>query len=76
MKEYTIAYNSRCYAGWSDRLGNLYGEIVETFDDQKTAERIADELNKTVGYNKCFGDYLTFYVEEMETEKDGSTDDV
>lgn len=68
MKEYTIAYNSRCCAGWSDRLGNLYGEIVETFDDQKTAERIADELNKTVGYNNCFGDYLTFYVEEMETE--------
>ena len=67
---YTIAYTSRCYAGWSDRLGNLYGEIVETFDDQKTAERIADELNKTVGYNKCFGDYLTFFVEEMATEED------
>ena len=65
MKEYTIAYNSRCYAGWSDRRGNLYGDVVETFDDQKTAERIADELNKTVGYNKCFGDYLTFFVEEM-----------
>ena len=76
MKEYTIAYNSRCYAGWSDRLGNLYGEIVETFDDQKTAERIADELNKTVGYNKCFGDYLTFFVEEMETEEDWSEEDV
>ena len=70
MKEYTIAYNSRCYAGWSDSLGNLYGEIVETFDDKKTAERIADELNKTVGYNKCFGDYLTFFVEEMATEED------
>ena len=69
MKEYTIAYNSRCYAGWSDRLGNLYGEIVETFDEQKTAERIADELNKTVGYNKCFGDYLTFYVEEMSEDE-------
>ena len=73
---YTIAYNSRCYAGWSDRLGNLYGEIVETFDDQKTAERIAEELNKTVGYEDCFGDYLTFFVEEMETEEDGSTDNV
>ena len=67
---YTIEYTSRCGAGWSDRLGNLYGEIVETFDDQKTAERIAEELNKTVGYEDCFGNYLTFYVEEMETEED------
>ena len=67
---YTIAYNSRCHAGWSDRRGNLYGEIVETFDDQKTAERIAAELNKTVGYNNCFGDYLTFYVEEISDDED------
>ena len=74
MKEYTIAYNSRCYAGWSDRQGNLYGDVVETFDDQKTAERIADELNKTVGYEDCFGDYLTFFVEEMENEEEGSKD--
>lgn len=68
MKEYTIAYNSRCYAGWSDRRGNLYGDVVETFDDKETAERVAADLNKTTGYNNCFGDYLTFYVEEMETE--------
>ena len=71
MKEYTIAYNSRCYAGWSDRQGNLYGEVVETFDDKEAAERIAEELNKTVGYEDCFGAYLTFYVEE-----EGSKDDV
>ena len=76
MKQYTIAYDSRCESGWSDSQGNLYGEIVETFDDQKTAERIADELNKTVGYNKCFGDYLTFYVEDMENEEEWSKDNV
>ena len=70
MKVYAIAYNAKCGAGWSDRRGNLYGDVVETFDDKETAERIAEELNKTVGYNKCFGDYLTFYVEEMETEED------
>ena len=69
MKEYTIAYNSRCYAGWSDRQGNLYGEVVETFDDKETADRIAEELNKTVGYEDCFGNFLTFYVEEMEAEE-------
>ena len=71
---YTIAYNANCGAGWSDSLGNLCGDVVETFDDKETAERIADELNKTVGYNKCFGDYLTFFVEEMENEEDGSED--
>ena len=67
---YTIAYNAKCGAGWSDSKGNLHGDVVETFDDKETAERIAEELNKTVGYNKCFGDYLTFYVEEMETKED------
>ena len=67
---YAIAYNARCGAGWSDSQGNLCGDVVETFDDQKTAERIADELNKTVGYNKCFGDYLTFYVEEISDDED------
>ena len=70
MKAYTIAYNARCESGWSDRRGNLYGEVVETFDDKETAERVAAELNKDVGYNNCFGDYLTFYVEEMEIEED------
>ena len=70
MKEYTIAYNSRCYAGWSDRRGNLYGEVVETFDNQETAESIAADLNKTVGYEDCFGNYLAFYAEEMEIEED------
>lgn len=69
MKEYTIAYNARCESGWSDRRGNLYGDIVETFDDEETAERIAAELNKTVGYSNYFGDYLTFYVEELKTEE-------
>ena len=64
---YTIAYNARCGAGWSDSKGNLYGEVVETFDDKETAELIAADLNKTIGYQNCFGDYLTFYVEEMET---------
>lgn len=70
MKEYTIAYNARCESGWADRRGNLYGEIIETFDDKETAERIAADLSKTVGYDNCFGDYLTFYVEEMENEED------
>ena len=73
---YTIAYNAKCGAGWSDSKGNLCGDVVETFDDQKTAERIAAELNKTVGYEDCFGNYLTFYVEEMETEEGGSKDNV
>lgn len=66
MRQYTIAYN----AGWSDRRGNLYGEVVETFDDKETAERIADELNSEFGHQDCFGDYLTFFVEEMEIEED------
>lgn len=70
MTQYTIAYNARCESGWSDRRGNLCGDVVETFDDKETAERIASELNKDVGYNNCFGDYLTFYVEELETEED------
>ena len=69
MKEYTIAYNSRCYAGWSDRLGNLYGEIVETFDDKETAESIAADLNQKFGCQNCFGDYLTFFVEEMSEDE-------
>lgn len=68
--EYTIAYNARCDAGWSDRLGNLYGDVVETFDDKEMTERIAADLNKTVGYEDCFGDYLTFYVEEMSDDED------
>ena len=70
MTKYTIAYNARCESGWSDHLGNLYGCIVETFDDKETAERIAEELNKTVGYEDCFGNYLTFYAEEMEIEEE------
>ena len=73
---YTIAYNARCGAGWSDSRGNLYGDVVETFYDQKTAERIAEELNKTVGYEDCFGNYLTFYVEDIENEEEGSKEDV
>lgn len=73
---YTIAYNARCDAGWSDSRGNLYGDIVETFDDKETAESIAEELNKTVGYEDCFGNYLTFYAEEMEIEEEGSKDNV
>ena len=76
MKQYTIAYDSRCESGWPDSHGNLYGEVVETFDDKKTAERVADELNETVGCNKCFGDYLTFYVEDMEDEEEWSKDNV
>ena len=67
---YTIAYNAKSGAGWSDRLGNLYGDVVETFDDKETAELIAADLNKTVGCQNCFGDYLTFFVEEMATEED------
>ena len=62
---YTIAYNASSGAGWSDSLGNLYGEIVEIFDDKETAELIAADLNKTKGCQNCFGDYLTFFVEEM-----------
>ena len=65
MKEYTIAYNARCGAGWSDSQGNLYGEVVEIFDDEETAESIAADLNKKFGCQNCFGDYLTFFVEEM-----------
>ena len=67
--EYTIAYNAKCGAGWSDSKGHLYGEVVEIFDDKETAERIADELNKTVGCQNCFGDYLTFFVEEMSDDE-------
>ena len=67
--EYTIAYNSRCGAGWSDSQGNLSGDVVEIFDDKETAELIAADLNKTVGCQNCFGDYLTFFVEEMEIEE-------
>ena len=67
---YAIAYNARAGAGWSDSLGNLYGEIVEIFDDKETAESIAADLNKQFGCQNCFGDYLTFFVEEMATEED------
>ena len=73
---YTIAYNARCGAGWSDSKGNLYGEIVEIFDDKETAESIAADLNKKFGCQNCFGDYFTFFVEDMEIEEDGSEDDV
>ena len=73
---YTIAYNAKCGAGWSDSTGNLCGDVVEIFDDKETAELIAADLNKTIGCQNCFGDYLTFFVEEMETEEDGSTDNV
>ena len=73
---YTIAYNSRCGAGWSDSKGNLCGDVVEIFDDKETAESIAADLNKKFSCQNCFGDYLTFFVEEMETEEDGSTDNV
>ena len=70
MKEYTIAYNAKCGAGWSDSQGNLCGDVVETFDDEETAERIAADLNKTVGCQNCFGDYLTFFVEELSDDED------
>lgn len=68
--EYTIAYNARCGAGWSDSRGGLYGYVVETFDDKETAELIAADLNKTFGCQDCFGDYLTFFVEEMSDDED------
>ena len=67
---YTIAYNAKCGAGWSDSKGNLCGDVVEIFDDKETAELIAADLNKKFGCQNCFGDYLTFFVEEMETEED------
>ena len=67
---YAIAYNAKCGAGWSDSKGNLHGDVVEIFDDKETAELIAADLNKTIGCQNCFGDYLTFFVEEMETEED------
>ena len=67
---YAIAYNARAGAGWSDSLGNLYGDVVEIFDDKETAESIAADLNKQFGCQNCFGDYLTFFVEEMATEED------
>ena len=73
---YTIAYNAKCSAGWSDSKGNLCGDVVEIFDDKETAESIAADLNKKFGCPNCFGDYLTFFVEEMATEEDGSTDNV
>ena len=66
---YTIAYNARCESGWSDSRGNLSGEVVETFDDKETAELIAADLNKTIGCQNCFGDYLTFFVEEMSEDE-------
>ena len=66
---YTIVYNSSSGAGWSDSLGNLYGEVVEIFDDKETAELIAADLNKTIGCQNCFGDYLTFFVEEMSEDE-------
>ena len=69
--EYTIAYNAKYGAGWSDSQGHLYGDVVEIFDDKETAESIAAELNKTVGCQNCFGDYLTFFVEEMSDDEDG-----
>ena len=69
MEEYTIAYNTISGAGWSDSLGNLYGEVVEIFDDKETAELIAADLNKTIGCQNCFGDYLTFFVEEMSEDE-------
>ena len=67
---YAIAYNASSGAGWSDSQGNLCGDVVEIFDDKETAELIAADLNKTIGYQNCFGDYLTFFVEEMEIEED------
>ena len=62
---YTIAYNTSSGAGWSDSKGNLCSDVVEIFDDKETAELIAADLNKTIGCQNCFGDYLTFFVEEM-----------
>ena len=73
---YAIAYNARAGAGWSDSLGNLYGDVVEIFDDKETAESIAADLNKQFGCQNCFGDYLTFFVEEMESEEEWSKDNV
>ena len=73
---YTIAYNARCGAGWSDSPGTPCGDVVETFDDQETAESIAADLNKKFGCQNCFGDYLTFFVEEMENEEEWSKDNV
>ena len=66
---YTIAYNAKCGAGWSDSKGKLYGEVVEIFDDKETAESIAADLNKKFGCQNCFGDYLTFFVEEMSEDE-------
>ena len=67
---YTRAYNDRAGAGWSDSQGNLCCDVVEIFDDKETAESIAADLNKNFGCQNCFGDYLTFFVEEMENEED------
>ena len=69
MVYYTIVYNSSSGAGWSDSQGNLCGEIVEIFDDKETAELIAADLNKKFGCQNCFGDYLTFFVEEMSEDE-------
>ena len=66
---YTIVYNSSSGAGWSDSTGNLCGDVVEIFDDKETAESIAADLNKKFGYQNCFGDYLTFFVEEMSEDE-------
>lgn len=65
---YTIAYNARCESGWSDSRGNLFGMVVETFDDREQAEVIAADLNGTVGYQDFSGAYLTFFVEELEND--------
>lgn len=67
-KEYTIAYSARRDSGWADRAGNLFGCVVETFDDKETAERIAADLNKKIGYQDFLGAFLTFYVEEKEID--------
>ena len=55
---YTIAYNARCVAGWSDSQGTLYGDVVETFADKETAELIAADLNKEIGYQNLKGFYF------------------
>ena len=68
--EYIIAYNAKFGAGWSDSQGNLHGDIVEIFDDKETAESIAADLNKKFGCQNCFGDYLTFFVEEISDDED------
>ena len=66
---YTIAYNARCGAGWSDSKGNLCGAVVERFDDKEMEETIAADLNKKLGCQNCYGDYLMFFVEEMSEDE-------